>query len=221
MNAVKFLKIDLIRTNSQNRLLVLFAVVALLMSLKGEAPIWSLLYLCFGSVILAATPFATHAVSNGGFLNMLPATNLSRVIGRYLYSLAITGLGFFFGILSIAIYYGIKHEIPAGTLFITLIILAVTVSTNAIQYLVFYFLGNMKSQYFMAIIRMIPGFAMFFGGSVVIDYIAENSETGISWITWIIENLEIVAGALLILSIIILILCIGISNIILSRRDDI
>lgn len=221
MNAIKFLKIDLIRTSSQNRLLVIFAVISVYFAINANTPIWSLLYLCFGSIIISATPFALQTVGNGGFINLLPATTLSRVIGRYLYSIAIIVLAMIFGEVSVVIYYGIKHEVPDNMLYISLLVFAVTLIIHSIQNVVLYFLGNIKSLQLMAIIRMIPGFAMFFGSTYLLEYLEKHSMDTTNWVAWFYKNFEVVVVSFLILSIIILIVSIWISNIIVSKRDNI
>lgn len=221
MNAIKFLKIDLIRTNSQNKLLVLFAIMSVYFAINANTPIWSLLYLCFGSIIISATPFSLQTIGNGGFINLLPATTLSRVTGRYLYSIAIMVLAMIFGEVAVAIYYGIKHEVPDKMLYISLLVFAVTLIINSIQNVVLYFLGNVKSLQLMAIIRMIPGFAMFFGSTYLLEYLEKHSMDTTNWVAWFYKNFEVVVVSFLILSIIILIVSIWISNIIVSKRDDI
>lgn len=221
MNAIKFLKIDLIRTNSQNRLLVLFAVMSVFFAINANTPIWSLLYLCFGSIIISATPFSLQTVGNGGFINLLPATTLSRVTGRYLYSIAIIVLAMIFGELAVLIYYGIKREVPDKMLYISLLIFAITLLINSIQNLVLYFLGNIKSLQLMAIIKMIPGFAMFFGSSYIMGCLENHSMDTVNWAAWFINNFEVTVVSFFLLSILILIASIWISNIIVSKRDDI
>lgn len=219
MNALKFMKIDYRITKTQNKLFLLFVAVAIFAAVKSEKPLWAIGYLCFGSILLSTTPFTIQTSSNSGFINLLPASTLSRVMGRFLFSTSMALVGLVFGELVVVICYvinqtGIDYIIP-----FSMIVFAISVMVIAVQNLILYYAGNIKSQQIMAILRMIPGFLFFFGGSYLLDYINKNSEKSLVWIKYLQNHLSIASGLAVVISIFIVVICVVASNYTLNNRD--
>lgn len=218
--AFKFSKIDWRRCKSQNKLMFLFAAIAVILSVQNEMPAWTLLYLAFGSVILSTIPFTMETNANVGFLNMLPAKNSSRIIGRYLYSIMLLLLGISIGVVSVFLYYIVKGEMLTSILEISCIVFALSLIVNCIQYVVFYLLGNVKNNQVMTILRIVPGFFVFFGGSYIMEYMQSHAMDGTNLLLWFMENLPLIVALLLVVSVIVLVVSIWISKLIVNKRGE-
>ncbi|MDF2588089.1 MAG: family transporter protein [Anaerocolumna sp.] len=219
MNVIKFFKIDFIRSKSQSKLFPFFAILTTLMALKFDSPIWSIFYLCFFAIILSTTPFSMQTISNSGFLNMLPASSYSRVAGRYLFAVFMSIIAIIFGGISIAVSYFVNHNLPNNLASLSVLSLAVSIIANSVQYVIFFSIGNIKSKQLMAIIQLIPAFAVFYGVSYLSDYIKAHSDAGLQWINWSLNHLNFIALVTFILSILTLFISLGISNLIVCKKD--
>lgn len=211
MKAFYFLNIDRIMTKMQGRVIWIFIIITLGISIAQTNPYWGPLYMAFGSMILSVTPFTMSQLSNCGFLLMLPATIKDRVIGRFLYGLCLLIMALLFGGVSSALVCIIKHVQISSVFFIFYTgITASALIMLSFQYTLFYFIGEWKSQQLMMIIRMVPGLLLFIIGSIVMDIIEEesNMDTVFSWVTWIGNH--IIESAFLALFIGIVIFCLGI-----------
>ena len=220
MKAINFMKIDLRRTKSQSKLMILFAVIALVMSMSHGTGggLFGMIYLCFGAVILSTIPFAMQETANVGFLNMLPATVLQKVFGRYLYGITLTVAGIVVGTaISVGVAFkngeSIQYILPAVA-----VMLGISMFTIGIQYGIMYILGNVKSKQMMAFIRMIPGFVMFFGSLSIGESIAAGEDMAIN--NWIFSNLNLVVGGILLIGIATMALFIGISVHFVKTKDN-
>lgn len=194
MNALKFMKVDYKMTRSQNRLLILFILLALFISVINDAYMWGVGYLCFGAIVLATAPFNMQQGKNSGFIQLLPATALSRVTGRYLYALTLIIISAAAGILCSIISFKITNiSMNDSTIPIFAIIFAAAIIVNTMQYIILYIAGNLKSQQAMGLLRMAPAFVFFFAGNYLADFLVKNQDKGIRLLNWIQERMPLVA----------------------------
>lgn len=220
MNVIKFMKIDYKMTKSQNRLLILFAILAVIISTRSNVYMWGMGYLCFGAIILSTAPFSLEQDKSCGFIQLLPATTLSRVIGRYLYSLALIAFSSVIGILCSFISFQMK-DISLDNLSIPVffIIIAAAIMVNTIQYVILYIAGNIRSQQVMGLLRMVPVFLFFFAGNYFIGFVQKNQDKGIRILNWMQENISIVALIVVVLAAIIFWIGIAVSYMVIKNRD--
>lgn len=219
MKTFEFFKIDWAHSRSQNKILFLFAALAVFLSVYMDSPLWSLYYLGLGSVVLATTPFFIDSTSHSGFTNMLPATTFHKVSGRFLFSVVLSLIGLGFGEIAIFIYYIIKHSVPENLIANSILLLSAELIVNAIQFIMLYALGHIKSQQLMGIIRMVPGFLMLYGFSYLMGYYEKNPDVNLGWLQWIFDNYLVASILILGAAIIIFFLGIVISNWIVSKKD--
>lgn len=226
MRAIHFLQIDWTMTKRQNRILWLLIIIALLLSVMQGNPYWGPLYMVFGSMILSTIPFCIRQKSSNGFLLMLPATKTDRVVGRFGYGLVLLAVSLLLGsvdvlIVSVMRHMDISYMLPfyAGLTAAGLIMLS-------LQYTILYIVGELKSQQAMGIIRMIPGFLLFFGGSWIVDFIEEHSiegQTGLDlnfdWLIWICNHLAVCSLFALLAGIVIFTAGILVSIQVMKKRD--
>lgn len=139
MNALRFMKIDYRITKTQTKLFLIFVAVAIFIAVKNDKPLFAIGYLCFGSIILSTTPFTIQTSSNSGFINLLPATTLSRVIGRFLFSISMTLVGLVSGELVIVIYNIINPTSIDHIILFSTIVFAISVMVIAVQNLTLYY----------------------------------------------------------------------------------
>lgn len=193
MRAVYFLQIDRLMTKKvQGRVLWLFVIIALALSIFQESLYWGPLYMVFGSMILSTTPFTTSMSGSHGFLLMLPATVKDRVAGRFGYGLLMLIISLLVGGTSTVLVCIIKKMEVSSIFFIFYMGLAAAgLIMLSFQYTLFYIVGEMKSQQLMSVLRMLPGFLLFIVGTSVMSIIEETAgiETAFSWLAWISGHL--------------------------------
>ena len=74
----------------------------------------------------------------------------------------------------------------------------------------------------LAIIRMVPGFVFFFSSMALLDAVNEVKGTDrilTEWILWILEHINLCAGLVLLLGILIFLLGFLISVAVVKRKD--
>lgn len=178
MDAVRFMKMDFMKMKTQAKFmaLVVLVVIAFASKMMGETMgVWSILYMIFMGIILCSTPFSIDNMVADGFIKLLPARARQRVFGRYMFAavflIVCTVLGSF-----TSIPYVIKGQITVGYILSQgVIFLSVGLFINSLQYVFSYFF-EIKNQQWLSIIRLLPGFIFFFGGSVLMDTLGEMQE---------------------------------------------
>lgn len=213
--AVKFMKMDFMKMKSQIKLMVCVLVVVLLFSSKmiteGGAA-WSVMYMIFMAIILAATPFSIDTTNSEGFIKLLPATAKSRVYGRFLYAFLFlagcAGMGTILVMPSV-----LKSQSNVGDFFLQIICLfGAGVVMNSIQYVCAYFL-EVKNPQVLSFIRMIPGFLFFLVGNSFMEEIINNQESAATvsrTVGKIIEHKEAATAGFFVISMLITLLCVWI-----------
>lgn len=159
----------------------LFFIVALVIGIKVSEEEMSLLlacsYMIFILSVFSTTVFAYCGGKNRGFLLLLPATVKDRVAGRFLYGLSyIALLGLLCGAL-MGVYRLLGFEVPGWESAAVLWELAVGIVIMTLEYLFFYLFGEGKEnwQFLSNIVRVVPGMAMFFAMSYLIDELEDSA----------------------------------------------
>lgn len=214
MDCIKFAKIDFMKTLSQMKIMVIFLVIAFFFGAKVDGYYWPVIYLGFGGILMATTPFFNEILAERGFFILLPAKAGSRMRGRYLF-----GTGFILaccmcgaiiaGLASLYTKVMLQYFVP-----IILIIFSAVLVCNSIQFLIFTFL-NVKNAQVLSLIRMVIPFVVFFVGNGISEEIINNPEhmaTTLAYMVQYIEqNIAIVSLVFFVGSILITILCCEIS----------
>lgn len=222
MRAFYFLQIDNIMSKAQGKVMWLFIIIALALSIVQGNPYWGPLYMVFGSMILSTTPFTLSQSSNHGFLLMLPATIKDRVAGRFGYGLSLLAMALFFGGIGTILTCIVKDITLSSLFFVFYIAIAASgLIMLSIQYTIFYVIGELKSVQLMGVIRMIPGFLLFIIGSIGMDLIQEGAGMGTaySWLVWVGNHLMECALLMLLVGIVIFFAGIFVSVQIQKKRD--
>lgn len=210
MESLKFAKMDFMRIKGQSKMMILFLVLATFLSIKMQTPLWGLLYVVFGAMIMSSNPFFSDTIVENGFIRLLPAHAGSRVYGRYLYGSAYIFTFSLSGLLVVGINIMIQHEIPDYLLEIYLIVLGVSLFMNAIQFLILSFMTT-KNPQILSLIRMIVPFVLFFGGSWFAGEVSEGSAETFGFLQNVIEyaitHLLITSALILLVGVLSTVLC--------------
>lgn len=166
MRAIKYMKIDYMLTKQQQRILPIFAIVAVLFG-RSMGDVWTVFtcsYLIFIGTIFSTAPFGSCHRKNTGFLLMLPATVAERVAGRFLYGLSFIVMTALFCVACMGVFSLFGYEIMPEAVGLLLCNLALGLFIVALEYLLGYLFGEGKNnwQYLGNIVRIAPGMAMFF-----------------------------------------------------------
>lgn len=222
MRILHFLQVDFLMTKAQTRLLWVFVLIAVFLSALEGNPYWGTLYMVFGGVVLSTTPFCIRQQSNHGFLLMLPASEAERVAGRFLYgALMLLVCACFGGIsmLFISIKEGVKVLFAAP---FYMVLLGMGLFMTGIQYMLLYLIGELKSQQVFGIIRMLPGFLLFFAGTAIVGELQKNGVDGLEnsrWLLWIAEHPDISGLLVLLFGILLFLLGFVLSVFVVKRKD--
>lgn len=168
MKALKFTKIDYIKTKVQMLVFPLMLLVIALIMLSPDSDISNynatvpFCYMIFMMTIFATTPFGSYRGEEKGFLLLLPGTTWDRVAGRFLYGASLIFIAVVLGIGAVIIYKMIGLEVSALDMPLCLIGLAVGILIIAIEYIFFYMVGENQGQNYLGVVRVIPGMGFFF-----------------------------------------------------------
>lgn len=218
MRAIQFCKVDLIRCKSQLKFLLVFSILALWLGLVTDAGVmFSFVYMIFAGIILSGQPFMIEQTSESGFLNMLPGSKKERVAGRYLMSLSFLLFGAIVGALIVVIINVLQKTTTEGLEIMIPLALGVGMLCIALQNILLYAIGKGKSQQMIGIIRMIPGFVVFFAGLGIAEEIMENPAQYTN--LWIFSHLQESALLVLLVGILFYIAAIVISTAIIKKKD--
>lgn len=221
MDAIKFLKIDMRITKSQFKTLLLFAALALFLSIKIEMSTFAFSYMCFGFMVISSVPFSMslEGSSQAGFYLMLPAGTMSRVVGRYLYYLVMIAMAALTGIAIMVLSQVVGGKEMAQTGILVVLNLSMAIIIGAIQYVLYYKFGSVKGQLATMILRLAPTFLFFFGMQFVIEKFSGNEGNLPAVFLWVAGHTGLACAALIAVSMLIFIACIFISARICERQD--
>ena len=216
MRTIGFFKIDFARCRLQYVYLIVIGCVSLYLAMLRETAALSLLYMIFGTIVLSTVPFSLDQTSESGFINMLPGTTKQRVAGRFLFSLGLLVLSIVIGGIDVLLIYLMKGTIIPYQLAIFMGGAGLGLLVSALQNILFYSLGKVRSVQVMGIIRMIPGFVLFFGITLYLESLGNNLEAALKTV---LENANIIGLGLLVLGVVVFLLAIPISTAIIKNRD--
>lgn len=188
MDAVRFMKMDFMKMKTQVKLMVLVVLVVIFFvsRMMGENMSgFSTMYMIFMGIILCATPFSIDSMVADGFIKLLPARAKQRVFGRYMFAAVFLAACAVVGSLA-SIPYVIKGQTIVGYIVSQgVIFYSVGLCINSLQYGFSYFF-EIKNQQWLSIIRLVPGFIFFFGGSLLME-LGEMQEGTINKIGMIMD----------------------------------
>lgn len=191
MKALYFAKIDYIKTRTQLYvLLAISAVVMVIMRMNADVtgPV-GFLYGVFLAIAFSVAPFGNCARKDVGFQQLLPATTLQRVMGRFAYGLSLLFIGIGIGLATEAGYSLLTGQRETIPLPICLIIFAVGLVLITVQYIIFYLIGESKGAQFLGLIRMVPGMCFFFVSINVMGEIQKDPSVVVKCIEMLGGNL--------------------------------
>lgn len=213
MDTIKFMKMDFMTMRTQTKLIGALAIVVCILTnkvLNESMGTWGIMYMIFMGIVLASMPFTVDMTILDGFVRLLPAKASSRVYGRYLFGVIFLILCSVVGVcLSLPVL--IKQQISMGyVLSITAAYLGAGCFTNSLQYVFSYFF-NIKNPQMLSIIRLIPGFAFFFGGSILASMLEDVSSGVVGRIgdvlNFLMKYYNVFSWGILLVSLVFTILC--------------
>lgn len=197
MRALHFMKIDYTLTRKQLYSVLLFFILALVMSKTMSKGAMSVLmgcsYMLFVGSVFVTMPFACCVGKSKEFLFLLPATVRDRVTGRFLYGLSFMALlGVFCGVI-VGVHMIMGVEAPLWMFAVAFCEFAVVIVIMALEFLFFYLFGEGKEnwQHLNNIVRVVPGMALFFASSSLIGKVQDGAVSDIG------VELEDMAGKLM------------------------
>lgn len=118
-------------------------------------------YMLFGGLILTSTAFNVQK-QTVSFTALVPGSTLQKVLGRYLGGILCIFVCVVFGVISAFIIKMIGYE--NGEIEVSLLagLVGVTLLFLALQNIMLYLLTPMLGVQLVSLIRMIPGFVLFF-----------------------------------------------------------
>lgn len=186
MEIIKFMKLDLRKILQQYKLLVLLAIVAIVVTVAGDMGNWGLLYMGFAGVIMATGPLFADKATERGFYNLLPAHDGSRMRGRFLAGTVFVGITSLIGLVIAVVCNMIQGRPQQNVIEGFLYVWAAGVIFNSIQYVILSLMKS-KNPQILGLVRIIPGFIMFFGGSYLQSLSDEADQNVLIALTEVIE----------------------------------
>lgn len=180
MRALKFTKIDYMKTRKQGRLMLFILAIGLFFS-RGENNgfLAGLVYTVFMGNIFINAVFAEFTMHNAGFLLLLPGSTWHRVSGRFLY-----GIGYE---AALCIAYWLLATVIRGNLIFTvqslpvcLAVMLIGIAMTDLQFMTFYLIGEIKSQYGMALVRVMFPLCFWIVGYGALNLIGDENEAGMA-----------------------------------------
>lgn len=242
---IEFVKVDFRVTSNITIYALVFIILAYVVSILGNNPFFGIIYILFGALILTTQPFITRTKGNSGFLLMLPGTDWERVAGRFLYGSFLLSLSMVAGMLLFVANGWIHGGMLSwhNLLLLCLFCFSFSLIILGIQYMIMYIVGEMKSNYVISIIRIVPGFLFYIVSGILLNVFEEmfgvsavQFLTGVSdpsafvaadgskqllfdVICFILEHMVLSAVVFLVISVLITALCAFLSNKIIEKRD--
>lgn len=160
--------------------MILILVIGLFFS-KGENNgfLTGLVYTVFVGSIFINAVFADFTMHNVGFLLLLPGSAWHRVSGRFIY-----GIGCEAALCTV--YWLLAAVIRGDLIFmvqslpISLAVMLTGIAMADLQFMTFYLVGEMKSQYAMALVRVVFPLCFWIMGFGTLNLIGEENEAGMA-----------------------------------------
>lgn len=169
MRALRFTKIDYIKTKKQMLFLPVFLLLLAAIMTNGKPEergvinvVTVFFYMIFIMIIFSTTPFGTCKVEENGFLLLLPATTWDRVFGRFLYGGTLMAFAMAVSIGGVVIYRALGYSVSGIQIALCLIGFAIGIVIMTVEYVFFYLCGENQSQNLLGIVRVMPGMIFYF-----------------------------------------------------------
>lgn len=192
MKALYFAKIDYMRARTQLYMLLVITVVVIVIMQVGTnvTGLAGFMYGVFLAIIFSTAPFGNCTRKDAGFQQLLPATTLQRVLGRFLFGLSLLFVGTGIGLITTTVYCLMTGKQEMVPLPVCLITFAVALVVITVQYIFFYLVGESKGAQFLSLVRMIPGMCFFFISIKVMGAVQQDPATAVKIIEKIGGNLD-------------------------------
>lgn len=202
MKVLKCVKTDFRMMKNNAYMFDIFFALGLFLSFTKETLIpWAYLYMLFVGLVFVTMPFFVQT----RFIAVLPADHVHRVFGRYLYGSLMILLCSLAGMLSGSVSMLIRGRTEwysRPEMFF--LILGVGLAVMALEFLATYLL-KIKNPQLMSIVRLVPGFAVIFGGSSFMNALQQQEHVP-DFLRWCLANtllvslLVLAAGVLVVLA---------------------
>lgn len=222
MRSLKFTKIDYMKTRKQGRLMIFILVIGLCFSRgQNNGFLAGLVYTVFiGSIFINAV-FADFTMHNAGFLLLLPGSAWHRVCGRFFYGIGCEA--------ALCTAYWLLGTLVSGgrmlllqSMPICLAVMLVGIAMTDLQFMTFYLVGEMKSQYAMALTRVAFPLVFWIIGYSALNIIGNENEAGIALMSafnWVSAHIVLCAILMFAFVTALTLLSVWISAKVCSKRD--
>lgn len=193
MKAFYFAKIDYIKSRAQlYMILAITVIVIVIMQLGGDSMQGQVgfMYGVFIAIVFSTNPFGACTRKDAGFQQLLPATTLQRVAGRFLFGLSLLLVGAGVGLASTAVYCLMMGKDEFVPLPVCLLTFAVGLVIITVQYIFFYLVGESRGAQFLSLVRMVPGMCFFFASMKVMGEVQKNPAQALALIGKIDGSLD-------------------------------
>lgn len=194
MKAFKFMILDLARIKSQLYLLPAMGCLAFVIMERKDNFITVILFLTFMAMVTQAGIFNLEQKSDTGFVNMLPATDLDRVAGRFLTGIVLCVYGVVVQIIVAATFWVTGMLEAAYLPELIMSCTGVGLIIMAIQNVIFLSMGKGNGKFWMQYVYILPGFLMWFGSLAVVSLLADGTTRRIIEIVMWIKNNSFMLG---------------------------
>lgn len=205
MKVLGFLKIDMRRTKAQLLCMILFAFLATLFSFMAKNIYAGAAYLLFAAILMQGAAFTYEKKTETGFDNLLPATTVQRVAGRYALGMLLIMISVVSEVI-VAVGLNVKSGISIKHLPETIIILiSIGMIAIAVQSVVFYAAGRGNSEQLMSIVHMLPGLVLYIFMAVIMAVVKAMQEGEVEMlriVEFILEHSSIVIGVIFVVGVI-------------------
>lgn len=183
MYILKYTKIDFQKCR-QFAWLLLFPVLAIgLMIFSDDSePIFAVVYCQFAGIMASGLPFSCENMEENGFLLMLPSRPGDDIRAHFLFSFCAGEAATILGLGTLAVTSLIKPTFQPGEFLVYPFLLGLCLIVIALQDILLCFFRSNNTQA-MQIIRMVPAFLFFFGGSALADIFPSLAARFMAWLT--------------------------------------
>ena len=222
MRSLKFTKIDFMKSRKQGRLMIFILAIGLFMSRgANNGYLAGLVYTVYiGSIFINAV-FADFSMHNAGFLLLLPGSTWHRVCGRFYYGIGSEAV--------LCIAYWLLAAVIRGNLMLSiqslpicLIVMLSSIVMVDLGFMLFYLVGEMKSQYAMSLVRIVFPLLFWVIGYGALNIIGEDNEAGallMSALYWVNDHMAMCGTLMFVFVAVLTSISIWISAKVCSKRD--
>lgn len=208
----------------------LFGFISLWMGLDNA--LMPVIYMLFGGIVIASTPFGIIKDKAVTFSALLPGTTIQRILGRYLFGAVMLLFSAAYGLLvsfliHLAGFENMGNPLTPGQRAgetellliarLVVIIFGIALVFVAIQNTLLYLLGGILGAQFLSLVRMVPGFCMFFGTMALLGHSGSEDMSGFA--AYLINHTGMLAAVILSAGIVCYGIGIFLSWLIMRRRD--